>query len=124
MCVTLDDTTNDSTILQFALSANRHISLALRPHIDDQRLAGSQYWQDAANTTFLYFHHLFEHRINNNEKEFEMYLVQYRDALNTLIKGIKADRPRRTKTVLVTDDPRKEKLRLPSQRDIFIFGNF
>ena len=111
--LTLDDVKNELKLSDDKLSdqidnlidiANRQITLALLPVVDNIKLLGTGFWEDAATIAMLYFRSLFERRINHNDDEYKSYREEYKDTLKILIGAIKAqpEKSTRTKTAHAT----------------------
>lgn len=92
--------TNDDRLLPIINSANRQITLALVPVLDNRDLEGTTYWNDASNLALLYFQSVYERRINHAHEEAEAYHREYMASMKFLVAAIKAEPENSKRTVV------------------------
>ncbi len=123
------DNQEDDLLLQFVNNANKKVHSDIFPYIDAPILEGSPYWSRCADAALAYARSLHAEDIEALAKS-EHYLKKYdyeiygMDGDHGLVQELKATRTTRTKTVLVTYDPRNEKTPMPTQNNLFTFDEF
>ena len=123
------DTQDDDTYLQFVNNANKKVHTNIFPYIDTPLDEGSIYWDRCHDAALAYARSQHAENIELLDKSTH-YLKKFNvemfgeDGEHGLVKELKATRTSRTKTVLVTVDPRDNKVPLPTQNDIFVFDDF
>ena len=129
------DTQDDVQYQQFVTDANRKVSAAIFRYVDLLLDDASDDFESAKNAALAFARHLLSIDIELIEKS-KTYLSFYNVQLygedgtesdpkaGGLIQKLIGTRTTRTKTVLVTVDPRDNKVPLPTQNDIFVFDDF
>ena len=106
----------DYKLMDIVETANRRLTLELRPYIGKVDFRGSDLWQDSAHCAFTYARALHHQRINHSNEGFELFKKEYDDQIRVLKKAIQVDRPNRTKLAIFSSDPNDDQLTLPSQK--------
>lgn len=129
------DNQDDDIYLQFVNAANGKVQTAIFRYIDTPIDEGSSIFSRCHNAALAYAHSQHALSIELKEK-YQSYLEQYNFELygeggtkddpkaGGLIQQLIGTRTNRTRTVLVTADPRNRKVPLPTQNDIFTFDEF
>lgn len=123
------DTQDDDTYLQFVNNANKKVHTNIFPYIDTPLDEGSIYWDRLHDAALAYARSQHAEDIELLEKSTH-YLKKFKvemfgeDGEHGLVQELKATRTSRTKTVMITVDPRDNKVPLPTQNDIFVFDDF
>lgn len=129
------DDQDDDTYLQFVNDANAKVQTAIFRYIDTPIGPSSVYFSRCHNAALAYARSAHALDIELKEK-YQSYLEQYNVELygedgtekdpkaGGLIQELIATRTNRTRTVLITADPRNRKVPLPTQNDIFTFDEF
>lgn len=129
------DDQDDDLFLQFVNDSNAKVQTAIFRYIDTPIKEGSQYFtrcRDAALAYARSLHAIDIELIDKSKSYLEKYNVELygEDGTETnpkaggLIQELIGTRTNRTRTVLVTSDPREVKVPLPTQNDIFVFDDF
>lgn len=129
------DNQDDDLYLQFVNDSNAKTQTAIFRYIDTPIGEGSIYFTRCRDIALAYARHLLSIDIELLEKAktyLEFYNVELYGEGGTesnpkaggLIQELRGTRTNRTKTVLVTEDPRDIKTPLPTQNDIFVFDEF
>jgi len=129
------DTQDDVLYQQFVDDANRKVSTAIFRYVDLQLDDQSDDFESAANASLAFARHLLSIDIELIEKS-KTYLSFYNVELygeggtesdpkaGGLIQKLIGTRTNRTRTTMITVDPRDNKVPLPTQNDIFVFDDF
>lgn len=129
------DTQDDDLYLQFVNDANKKVQTALFRYIDTPLGEGSPYFSRARDAALFYARSLlaFEQELLEKQRQYmgqyniEMYGdggTESQPKAGGLIQELIGTRTNRTKTVLVTSDPRDFKIPLPTQNDIYTFDRY
>ena len=116
-------TLHDDKLLEIIFNSDAHIDAVLQSYTDVPVTTGSALYTIAREAALyyariLYFEYVFQlDKVEYNQRIFN-------DKLEALMQMLKAQRTSRTKTVLVAEDPREKNLRLPSQKDTFVLGDY
>ena len=120
-----DATTDDAKILEIKFEADQMVDTEIKPKIDDIPVptGGVLYGQIQKCALhfarMLWFNHIKQHVQEDKEKE------RYKTWLEAILTTITADRGERTRSVLISADPRRGKLQIPVQvRDLAVLGDF
>ena len=115
---------NDDKLREITAECNQELDSQLKPYATSIPLdTGSIIYGQIQKTAIhygrmLWFNHIKQHDLEEREN------AKYEAKLAVLIQSLKADRNKRGTTILVTADPRIQKIPLPSQRDTFILDGF
>lgn len=129
------DDQDDDTYLQFVNDANGKVQTAIFRYIDTPIGEGSSIFSRCHNAALAFARALHAEDIELIEKSksyFEKYNIELYGEGGTeqdpkaggLIQQLIGTRTNRTRTVLITADPRNRKVPLPTQNDIFTFDEF
>ncbi len=129
------DDQDDDLFLQFVNDSNGKVQTAIFRYIDTPIGEGSIYFsrcRDAALSYARSLHAIDIELVDKSKSYLEKYNVELYGEGGTesnpkaggLIQELIGTRTNRTKTVLVTSDPRNIKTPLPTQNDIFVFDEF
>ena len=130
------DDQNDNQLEQFVNDANAKVQTAIFRFVDKTPIgAGSSLYSRCGNAALAWARSLHAIDIQLIEKS-KIYIEQYNLELygaggtegdpmaGGLIQEIIATRTSRTKTVMITHDPREDKVPLPCQNDLFVSERF
>lgn len=123
------DNQEDDSLLQFVNNANKKIETDLSPFTDTPIIEGSPYWSKCADAALFYARSLHAEDIEQLAKS-DNYLKKYNyelfgmDGDHGLVQSLKATRTNRTRTVMITYDPRDSKVPMPTQNNNFVFDNY
>ena len=123
------DTQDDDTYLQIVNNANKKVHTNIFPYIDTPLDQGSIYWDRCHDAALAYARSQHAENIELLDKSTH-YLKKFKvemfgeDGEHGLVKELKATRTSRTKTVMITVDPRTFKTPLPVQNYLFVFDEF
>lgn len=129
------DTQDDNSFTQFVDDSNSKVQSAISRYIDTPIGTGSVFWSRCKNAAVAYARSLQAEDIELIDKS-KNYLEKYNVELygeggtegnpkaGGLIQELIGTRTNRTKTVMITVDPRDNKVPLPTQNDIFVFDEF
>lgn len=129
------DTQDDDLFLQFVNDSNAKVQTVIFRYIDTPIGEGSIYFsrcRDAALSYARSLHAIDIELIDKSKSYLEKYNVELYGEGGTeknpkaggLIQELIGTRTNRTRTVLITSDPRDIKVPLPTQNDIFVFDEF
>lgn len=121
--IKVNDTVDDNTLDNYGAQANRKIDNLLFSYQDVIPVAVTAITDDCQGAARMYICY----RYKVKQREFDSakeYRMEFDSMINTVIKRLEALRTTRTNTVLVTDDPRRKKLLIPSQKDIFVLDDY
>lgn len=129
------DDQDDDTYLQFVNDANGKVQTAIFRYIDTPIGEGSSIFSRCHNAALAFARSLHAEDIELIEKSknyFEKYNIELYGEDGTekdpkaggLIQQLIGTRTNRTRTVLITADPRNRKVPLPTQNDLFTFDEF
>jgi len=129
------DDQDDDLFLQFVNDSNAKVQTAIFRYIDTPIGEGSIYFTRCRDAALAYARslHAIDIELIEKSKTFvEKYNIELYGEGGTesspkaggLIQELIGTRTNRTKTVLVTEDPRDIKTPLPTQNDIFVFDEF
>ena len=129
------DTQDDDLYLQFVNDSNAKVQTAIFRYIDTPIGEGSPYFSRCRDAALSYARHLQAIDIELIEKSktyLEFYNVELYGEGGTegtpmaggLIQELIATRTNRTKTILVRQDPRDNKVPLTTQNDLFVSQDF
>ena len=129
------DTQDDDQFMQFVNDANAKVQTVIFRYIDTPISPGSIYFSRCRDAALAYarsLHAIDIELIDKSKSYLEKYNIElYGDGgtetnpkAGGLIQELIGTRTNRTKTVLVTSDPREIKVPLPTQNDIFVFDEF
>ena len=129
------DDQDDDLFLQFVNDSNAKVQTAIFRYIDTPIKEGSQYFsrcRDAALSYARSLHAIDIELVDKSKSYREKYNVELYGEGGTetnpkaggLIQELVGTRTNRTKTVMITVDPRDNKVPLPTQNDIFVFDDF
>ena len=129
------DIQDDDLYNQYVNDANAKVQTAIARYIDTPIGTGSQYFsrgRDAALAYARHKHAIDIELIDKSKTYLEFYNVELYGEDGTennpkaggLIQELISTRTNRTKTVMITVDPRNNKVPLPTQNDIFVFDDF
>lgn len=125
----ITDTQDDNLLLQFVNNANRKIQTDLSPFIDTPILPGSPFFSRCGDAALFYARSLHAEDIEQIEKS-NNYLKKYNiemfglDEEHGLVQELKALRTSRTRTVMITSDPREIKVPMPTLNLNYVFDQF
>ena len=123
------DKQDDDTYLFFINDANKKVHTTIFPYIDTPLERGSPYWSRCADAAMSWARSM---QAEDNEllaksdhyvKKFNLEMFG-EDGEHGLVQEFKATRTNRTRTVLVRQDPRDEKVPLTTQNDLFVSQPF
>ncbi len=123
------DDQDDDQYIQFVNNANKKVHTNIFPYIDTPLDEGSIYWNRCHDAALAYARSQHAEDIELLDKSTH-YLKKFKvemfgeDGEHGLVQELKATRTSRTKTVMITVDPRDNKVPLPTQNDIFVFDDF
>ena len=123
------DTQDDDLYLQFVTNSNKKVHTTIFPYVDTPLVEGSPYWDRCRDAALAYANSLHAESIELLEKS-QHYLKKFNvemygeDGDHGLVQEFKATRTTRTRTTMITVDPRDNKVPLPTQNDIFVFDDF
>ena len=123
------DTQDDDTYLFFVNNANEQVHTSIFPYVDTPLQPSSIYWSRLSDAAMAFARSMLAEDNEYLEKSTH-YLKKFNvqmygeDGDHGLIQELKATRTNRTRTVMVTYDPRNNKTPLPTQNDIFVFDDF
>ena len=118
-----DIPTHDDKLREITAECNQELDSQLKPYAEYIPLdPGSVIFGQIQKTAIHYGRSLWFNHIKQHDLE-EKETTKYEAKLESLKDSLKADRNIRGQTVLVTSDPRKTKLLLPSQQDTFILDD-
>lgn len=129
LAIKTTDNQDDDQYLQFVNNANKKVHTTIFPYIDTPLDEGSIYWDRLHDAALAYARSLHAEDIELLEKSTH-YLKKFKvemfgeEGNSGLIQELRATRTNRTKTVMITVDPRNNKVPLPTQNDIFVFDEF
>jgi len=129
------DTQDDDLFLQFVTDSNAKVQTAIFRYIDTPIKEGSELFsrcRDAALAFARSLHAIDIELVDKSKSYLEKYNIELYGEDGTegnpkaggLIQQLIGTRTNRTRTVLVTVDPRENKVPLPTQNDIFVFDDF
>lgn len=129
------DTQDDDLFLQFVNNSNAKVQTAIFRYIDTPIGEGSIYFsrcRDAALSYARSLHAIDIELIEKSKTFIEKYNIELYGEDGTesnpkaggLIQELIGTRTNRTKTVMITVDPRDNKVPLPTQNDLFVFDDF
>ena len=116
------DNQDDNTYQQFIDNANKKVHTTIFPYIDTPLDEGSIYWDRLHDAALAYARSQHAEDIELLEKSTH-YLKKFKvemfgeDGEHGIIQELKATRTSRTRTVMITVDPRNNKVPLPTQND-------
>ena len=117
------DTVDDDTLDNYGAQANRKIDNLLYSYQDVIPAAVTEITEDCQGAARMYV--IYRYKVKQREfdsaKEFRL---EFDSMLESVIKRLEAKRGTRTQAVLISDDPRKNKLLIPSQKDIFVLDDY
>lgn len=122
------DSQDDDSYIQFVNDSNKKVHSSVFPYVGILE-PGSIYWSRCKNAALQYARALHADDIELIEKS-SAYMKKYNAEMNGdmddpgLIQTMKAARTDRTKTTMISFDPRDIKVPLPTQNDIFTFDQF
>lgn len=118
------DDLDDEELLTMIKDANDDLETELRPYADVLPLPdGSPDFKAAARAGLIYVKARWKEKKHN----FELAKVldsRYEKKLKSLKKALESKPHERTQAFVISQDPREEKLPLPTQYDIFVFDDF
>lgn len=123
------DTLDDNSLLQFVNNANRKVHTTLSPYVDTPIIEGSPYFSRCSDAALAYARSLQSEDIEQLAKA-ENYLKKYNyemygmDEEHGLIQELKSIRTDRTRTIMISDDPRANKVPMPTQNLLFTFDDY
>lgn len=130
------DDQDDDLLSQHVNDANGKVQTALFRYVDKTPLEpGSPQYSRAGDAALSYARYLRAIDLQQIEKS-KSYIEQYNMELygaggtegnpmaGGLIQELISTRNTRTRTVMITVDPRENKVPLPTQNDIFVFDEF
>lgn len=115
-------TVNDARLHECVYDANIETDKALGPSADKLE-KGTDLYEDAKRMALTYAKYRWMLDIRQYEFSRDL-LKQYEDKRDSLIATLRADRTSRTKSILIADDPRRRKLLLPAQKDLYVLDDF
>jgi len=129
------DIQDDDLFLQFVNDSNAKVQTAIFRYIDTPIGEGSIYFsrcRDAALAFARSLHAMDIELVDKSKSYLEKYNVELYGEGGTetnpkaggLIQELVGTRTNRTKTVMITVDPRDNKVPLPTQNDLFVFDDF
>ena len=118
------DTDNDKQLQDIVDDANIEIDKAITPYANDVPIEpNTRIFNDMKHTALLYARARWFREIALIDRS-DSTIKEYDRKLDTLIKTMIANRTQRTKLMVASYDPRDEKLPLPMQRGLAIFGRY
>lgn len=123
------DNQEDDILLQFVSNANKKVHSDLFPYIDAPIPPGSPYWSRCADAALAYARSLHAEDIEQLPKS-KNYLEKYHieiygmDEEHGLVQELKATRTSKTRTVMISYDPRDDKVPAPTQNLNFVFDEY
>ena len=114
---------HDSKLAGLAIDANLELNKVMQPFTEIPIPIGTNVYVYARSLALLYSRAAWFRELGQTQRH-KIALAEYTERLESAIKTLKAERTPRTKSVLVSDDPREAKLRIPAQRDTFVLGDF
>ena len=117
------DSQDDETYLEFVDAANLEVHKRIFPYIDTPIGEGSQYWSRCNKAALAFARSLHAEYIELIEKS-KAYDEKFEAKIGSLVKELIATRTNRTKTIVITNDPREIKVALPGQNDLFATERF
>lgn len=125
----IPDKQDDDSLLQFVNNANKKVHTTLSPYIDTPISEGSPYWSRCADASLAYARSLHAEDIEQLPKA-ENYLKKFNyemygmDEEHGLVQELRAARTSRTRTIMITEDPRDIKVPMPTMNANFTFDEF
>lgn len=121
--IQVNDTVDDNTLDNYGNQANRKIDNLLFSYQDVIPAAVTEITGDCKGAARMYICY----RYKVKQREFDSakeYRTEFDSMVETVIKRLEAKRGTRTKTVLISEDPRDKKLLIPAQKDIFVLDDY
>lgn len=120
-----DDGVDETKILEIKFEADQMVDTKIKPIINETPVPpGSILYGQIQKCALhfarmLWFNHIRQHTQEEKEK------MRYDMWMEAISDSIVADRGERTKSVLISNDPRRGKLQIPVQvRDLAVLGDF
>ena len=119
-----EDDTTDTQLLDILKDANNEIDKAITPYANDVPIEpNTRIFNDMKYTVLHYARARWFREIAQYDRS-DNSMAEYDRKLKTLIDTMIANRTQRTKLMVASYDPRDEKLPLPMQRGLAIFGDY
>ena len=115
---------HDLKIREITAESNQELDAQLKPYAESIPLdPGSVIFGQIQKTALHYgrmiwFNHIKQHDLEEKEK------TNYEAKLKSIKDSLVADRNIRGEAVLISSDPRRERLPIPAQYDTFLLDNF
>ena len=109
---------------EITAESNQELDAQLKPYAESIPLdTGSVIFGQIQKTALhygrmLWFNHIKQHDLEEKEK------TNYEAKLKSIKDSLAADRNIRGEAVLISSDPRRERLPIPAQYDTFLLDNF
>lgn len=118
------DDLDDEELITMVKDANDDLETELRPYADLLPLPdGSPDFKAAARAGLLYVKARWKEKKHNFELA-KVLDTRYEKKLVSLKKALESKPHERTKALIIGNDPRNDKLPLPTQYDNFVFDDF
>ena len=115
---------HDLKLREITAESNQELDAQLKPYAESIPLdTGSVIFGQIQKTALhygrmLWFNHIKQHDLEEKEK------TNYEAKLKSIKDSLTADRNIRGEAVLISSDPRRERLPIPAQYDTFLLDNF
>ena len=115
---------HDLKLREITAESNQELDAQLKPYAESIPLdTGSVIFGQIQKTALHYgrmiwFNHIKQHDLEEKEK------TNYEAKLKSIKDSLVADRNIRGEAVLISSDPREERLPIPAQYDTFLLDNF
>ena len=119
-----DDTEQDDKVRELVSEANQVLDTDLRPFIDQIPMEEGSVPYSQAQAVALHYARGMHFKQIYQHKQAEWELGQYERRLKALTQSFLGDRNTRTRSVLVTGDPRDNRVILPMFKDSLVIGEF
>ena len=104
--------------------SNEQVDNDISPHISTPVDAGDSIFSHCRTLALRHAKMLWADEELNDMDKMEKYQTLYDNKLESVTKELKARRTEKTKTVLISKDPRDAKTILPTQASVLAFHNF
>jgi len=118
------DTELDDKLRELTFEANQVLDTDLRPYIEDIPMKEGTVPYAQAQAVALHYARGLHFKQIYQHQQAEWELAQYERRLKALIQSFMSERNERTRSVLVTADPRDNRVILPMFKDSLVIGEF
>ena len=119
-----DQDEDDVKLLEIQFDANSEINKVLLPFAEETPIPkGSKFFSQGKYLAIMYAK--WRWALDNRQSELARDLKElYEQKRDSILDAFKAERTTRTRTVLISADPRRQKLLIPGQKDTFILDDY